>query len=226
MIGLKQPSGVTGTWTLISGAASMLVAGSSLTGQFTISAGASQLRIGASGVGLSLGNVVTVSGGSGTLVLGSSGALADLSAATVTLNIPGLSPASLTNLAVQVNTQTSAAIDPTTNVALPAGPYLQVAATIPQTALIVAGSTLGQIQGSLLVQQQTINGAATTLAALSGVSVWVGSATSPSVYNGSGVLVIAPRESPATFPGRRRPAAVASAAAATCFCRSTPPARQ
>ena len=191
-IGFAQPTGVTGKWTSIQGTAALTVAGTALSGQFVISASGSQLSITASNVGLSLGGYATVSGGHGTVVLSGAGTVADLGVGSLTLNLPDLSPANLTNLAVEVNTESTAALDPTTGTPLPAGPYVQVAVTIPQTAVVVAGTTLGQIQGNLLVQQQTAGGATTTLVALSGASIWIGSATTPSVFNGQGVLVISP----------------------------------
>ena len=110
----------------------------------------------------------------------------------MTLNLPDLTPASLTNLSIEVNTESTAAVDPATGSPLPAGPYVQVAVTVPQTAVVVSGNTLGQIQGNLLVQQQTAAGATTTLVALSNASIWIGSATAASVFNGQGVLVISP----------------------------------
>ena len=47
---------------------------------------------------------------------------------------PGPQPGDLTNLAVEVNTESTAVVDPTTGSPLPAGPYVQVAATIPTDA--------------------------------------------------------------------------------------------
>ena len=192
IINFAQPSGVNGKWTSIQGSAALTVAGASLSGQCVISASGSQLSITASNVGLSLGSYATVTGGHGTVVITGAGTVADLGVSTVTLNLPDLSPANLTNPSVQVNTESTAVVDPTSGTPLPAGPYVQVAVTIPQTAVIVAGTTLGQIQGNLLVQQQTAGGATTTLVALTDASIWVASAATPSVFNGQGVLVVSP----------------------------------
>ena len=192
VINFAQPSGVSGKWTSIQGTGSLTVAGTSLNGQFVIAASGSQLAVTASNLGLSLGSYVTVSGGHGTVVVSGAGTIADLATSSVTLNLPDLSPASLTNLSIQVNTESTAVVDPTTGSPLPAGPYVQVAATIPQTPIIVGTSTLGQVQGNLLVQQETVGGATTTVLALSGASIWIGSATTASVFNGQGVLVVSP----------------------------------
>ena len=176
IINFAQPTGVNGKWTSIQGTAGLTIAGSSLSGQFVISASGSQLSIAANNVGLSLGSYATVTGGHGTVVVSGAGTVADLGVGAVTLNRPDLSPASLTNLAVEVNTESTAVVDPTTGSPLPAGPYVQVAVTIPQSAIVVAGATLGQIQGNLLVQQQTAGGATTTLVALTNASISIGSA--------------------------------------------------
>ncbi|MGH2928797.1 MAG: hypothetical protein ACRDL8_11400, partial [Solirubrobacteraceae bacterium] len=70
--------------------------------------------------------------------------------------------------------------------ALPAGPYVQVAVQLPQTAL----GTVGSLAGNFAFQEQTQNGTPVYVAAMSGVSAWLGSNTTATFTGGQGVLVI------------------------------------
>jgi hypothetical protein len=102
---------------------------------------------------------------------------------------------------VQVNTQTSpisqsfSFTDPNTNTTttptlnLPAGPYVEVDVSIPTGTPATLGS--GKIAGDLLFQQQTINGASTTLIGLNNVWIWLPTdTTNPTLKQGQGLLVI------------------------------------
>ncbi len=170
----------------------MLTVGpASLSGTFTFAAGAGGVTIAASGAALSFGSYVSVSGASGSLQLSSAGVIADLAATTVSVALPGFAPTGM-SATIQVNT-TSAPATASDNAVIPAGPYIQAAVTVPQTPVTDpanSATVLGQLAGSFLFQQQQVAGTTTTVVGLSGVSVWIGSASSATVTNGEGLFVV------------------------------------
>ena len=206
-----QPNGVTGAWSSFTDAgaspATLTIAGQTLSGLFTITAGGGQLTVVATDVGLTIGPsgsaYVTIPnsltnpadpGANGELIVSSAGVAADLTVPSITLNVPSLGISSSLSGEIEVNTQ-AAPVNQTftigttpTAVALPAGPFVAVSITVPTSSPVTLGP--GQIAGTLLVEQQTTNGTTADIVGVSNASVWLASATSPVVTGGQGVFVI------------------------------------
>ncbi|HET8980295.1 MAG TPA: hypothetical protein VFN87_19240, partial [Solirubrobacteraceae bacterium] len=192
---IAVPASGTGghfTLTVTNGSNPVLAVGpASLTGSFSFAGGAGGVTITTSDAGLSFGSYVTVSGGSGSLALSSAGVVADLSATTVSVSLPGFAPSGMT-ATIQVNT-TSAPTTAADGAVLPAGPFIQAAVTVPQTTVYDPAhpaTVMGQLAGNFLFEQQQVNGTTTTIVGLSGVSAWIGSASSATVTNGEGLFII------------------------------------
>ena len=165
------------------------VGGVALTGEIWFervagSGGASTYRLELVNAGVALGTYVVISAVSGTVQMTSAGLAGSLTA-TATFAIPTLLNGSVA-VALQVNTTPAPAVlSPT--VTLPAGPYVRVAL---DNADLTIG-TLGRVTGSLAFQRSLAPGGVTeTLVAMTGVTAYLGSSTSASLYNGTGALVM------------------------------------
>ncbi|HZE05048.1 MAG TPA: hypothetical protein VE127_07485, partial [Solirubrobacteraceae bacterium] len=216
-VDLAQPSGVTGPWWSFgnssSAPAQLTIGGQSVSGVFNATAGASQLTIAASDIGLTMGpsgspyltipNSQTSSsdpGAHGELILSAGGLTGELTVPSITLAVPSVSLTSASGQ-IEINTQPAPVsqaftVDGTsTTLALPAGPFVGVAISVdPGSPVAVgpSGSPAGQLAGSLLFEQQSDAGASTTLVAVSNASVWLAGASTPVVTDGQGVFVIEP----------------------------------
>ncbi len=187
----------TSPWTVT-------VANQSLSGVFTVQTNGSQLAVSADHFSLQMGSYVTMptSGSqmaSGNLLFSSSGVAADITAPSVTLNIPTFPSGISASGEVKINSQSIPVSFPTsgTALALPAGPFVEVSVSLGSTTPVPvgpAGSPVGYLAGTFGFEQETVDGATVTGVALSNVSAWVGSATPTSgnaaFTNGQGVLVI------------------------------------
>ncbi|NOS68309.1 MAG: calcium-binding protein, partial [Verrucomicrobia bacterium] len=180
--------------------AQLSVLGQMLTGNFSfdrVTSGAptGTLRVGATGVSLTLGdaanNIVNVTGGSGAFLLTSAGLAGDMTA-TVNLAFTGVTFG--TTLKVAINT-TNAAVSTTVNVGstpltsnVAAGPYLRVQAL--STTATILGQTL---QGNFYFEQSTnpSNGNRIVRFAATNVTfnIAAGGSNVVSLTNGQGSLV-------------------------------------
>ena len=147
------------------------VLGQTLSGDFAFSDTTGTVVVAASNVSLSLGGgVLSITNGTGALQITSGGVAASISG-TLALTLPGVSFGG--GFAIGINTGT-AAVSTTLSVGgqnvaldLPAGPFVQVAAT--NTMLTIAGQTL---TGSFSVQSSTLAGGTSALSIVaSGVSL-------------------------------------------------------
>ena len=183
--------GALAAHTLRAGGTSIVVTvgGVDLTGEIWFervagSADASTYRLDLVSAGLSLGAFATISGANGTVVFGPDGVAGSVSA-TATLTVPGVT-FSTSTMALQVNTSTAPVVLDTTTT-LPAGPYLRVALT---GATVTVGS-LGSLTGSFTVQRSVAaDGSTETVLAMTGATATLGSSSTASLFNGSGVLVL------------------------------------
>ncbi len=204
---LLPTSGTGGHFTMaISGAAPtpvLTVGTASLSGTFTLAAGNGGVTITGSSVALSFGTYVQISGASGSLQLSSAGVAADISA-SATVALPGFAPSGALTAKIQVNTTRSPVTVGAETTAIPAGPYIQAAVTVPKTTVFNASSTsMGSLAGNFLFQQQSVSGATTTLVGMNAVSVWLpaDAPASPTISGGQGLLVISTDSAHPGFAG-------------------------
>ncbi len=186
-----------GPFLRVTAVGELTIAGQTLTGQFTFEQatranGTKVVRVGATGVGIDLGDgLLTVTNGTGFFVVGPAGIAGTLSA-TLAID-PSTGVTFGGTFGVSIN-NTPTAIDEsilvgasTLRLRLPAGPYLRVEGT--GVVLGIAGQSLS---GNVAFEQLTIDGAPVIRVALSDVTLAIGDGTTDlvTVSDGRGSILI------------------------------------